>query len=691
MARAFSLKDTRNIGIMAHIDAGKTTATERILFYTGKIHKIGDTHDGNSQMDWMEQEQERGITITSAATTAEWKKHRINIIDTPGHVDFTVEVERSLRVLDGSVAVLDAQSGVEPQTETVWRQATTYGVPRIVFVNKMDKTGADFLYSVGTIHDRLQANAHPIQLPIGAEDQFEGVIDLVEMKAIYNEGSVGENLVEKEIPAELQDQAEEYREKLIEAVAEFDEEFMEKYLGGEEITVDELKDGIRKATLSVEFFPVVCGSAFKYKGVQPMLDAVVDYLPSPLDVPAIKGIDPNTDEETERHSSDEEPFAALAFKVATDPFVGKLTFFRVYSGILSSGSYVKNSTKGKRERVGRILQMHANTRNEISEVYAGDIAAAVGLKDTTTGDTLCDEKNEVILESMEFPEPVIQLSVEPKSKADQDKMATALQKLQEEDPTFRAGTDEETGQVIIAGMGELHLDIIVDRMRREFKVECTVGAPMVSYRETFKQPAQVQGKFTRQSGGRGQYGDVWIEFTPNEPGAGFEFENAIVGGVVPREYIPAVEAGLKDSMANGVLAGYELIDVKAKLFDGSYHDVDSSEMAFKVAASLALKEAAKKCNPVILEPIMKVEVVMPEEYLGDIMGDITSRRGRVEGMEARGNAQVVSAQVPLSEMFGYATSLRSSTQGRGTYSMVFDHYEEVPKSISEEIIKKNKG
>ena len=691
MAREFSLEKTRNIGIMAHVDAGKTTTTERILYYTGKIHKIGETHEGASQMDWMEQEQERGITITSAATTAEWKKHRINIIDTPGHVDFTVEVERSLRVLDGSVAVLDAQSGVEPQTETVWRQATTYGVPRIVFVNKMDKTGADFLYSVGTIHDRLQANAHPIQLPIGAEDQFEGVIDLVEMKAIYNEGSVGENLVEKEIPAELQDQAEEYREKLIEAVAEFDEEFMEKYLGGEEISVEELKAAIRKATLSVEFFPVVCGSAFKYKGVQPMLDAVVAYLPSPLDVPAIKGIDPSTDEEVERHSSDEEPFSALAFKVMTDPFVGKLTFFRVYSGILSSGSYVKNSTKGKRERVGRILQMHANTRNEISEVYAGDIAAAVGLKDTTTGDTLCDEKNEVILESMEFPEPVIQLSVEPKSKADQDKMATALQKLQEEDPTFRAGTDEETGQVIIAGMGELHLDIIVDRMRREFKVECTVGAPMVSYRETFKQPAQVQGKFTRQSGGRGQYGDVWIEFTPNEPGAGFEFENAIVGGVVPREYIPAVEAGLKDSMANGVLAGYELIDVKAKLFDGSYHDVDSSEMAFKVAASLALKEAAKKCNPVILEPIMKVEVVMPEEYLGDIMGDITSRRGRVEGMEARGNAQVVSAQVPLSEMFGYATSLRSSTQGRGTYSMVFDHYEEVPKSISEEIIKKNKG
>ena len=691
MARAFSLKDTRNIGIMAHIDAGKTTTTERVLFYTGKIHKIGETHEGASQMDWMEQEQERGITITSAATTAEWNKHRINIIDTPGHVDFTVEVERSLRVLDGAVAVLDAQSGVEPQTETVWRQATTYGVPRIVFVNKMDKTGADFLYSVRTIHDRLQANAHPIQLPIGAEENFEAVIDLVEMNVIYNEGATGEIVRIAEIPAEYKDQAEEYREKLVEAVAETDEELMEKYLGGEEISVPELKAAIRRATCRVEFFPVICGTAFKYKGVQAMLDAVVDYLPSPLDVPAIKGIDPDTEEETERKSSDEEPFSALAFKVMTDPYVGKLTFFRVYSGILSSGSYVKNSTKGKRERVGRILQMHANSRSEISEVYAGDIAAAVGLKDTTTGDTLCDEKNEVILESMVFPEPVIQLSVEPKSKADQDKMATALQKLQEEDPTFRAGTDEETGQVIIAGMGELHLDIIVDRMRREFKVECTVGAPMVSYRETFKTSAQVQGKFTRQSGGRGQYGDVWIEFTPNEPGAGFEFENAIVGGVVPREYIPAVEAGLKDSMANGVLAGYELIDVKARLFDGSYHDVDSSEMAFKVAASLALKEAAKKCNPVILEPIMKVEVVMPEEYLGDIMGDITSRRGRVEGMEARGNAQVVAAQVPLSEMFGYATSLRSATQGRGTYSMVFDHYEEVPKSISEEIIKKNKG
>lgn len=689
--REFSLENTRNIGIMAHIDAGKTTTTERVLYYTGKIHKIGETHEGASQMDWMEQEQERGITITSAATTAQWKGHRINIIDTPGHVDFTVEVERSLRVLDGAVAVLDAQSGVEPQTETVWRQATTYGVPRIVFANKMDKIGADFLYSVRTIHERLQANAHPIQLPIGAEDNFTGIIDLIKMKAEIYTNDLGTDIQETDIPEDLQDLAEEWREKLVEAVAETDEALMERYLEGEEISEAELKAAIRKATCAVEFYPVLCGSAFKNKGVQLMLDAVVDYLPSPLDVPSIKGVDPNTDQEVERHSSDEEPFSALAFKVMTDPFVGRLTFFRVYSGTLQSGSYVKNSTKGKRERVGRILQMHANTRNEISEVYAGDIAAAVGLKDTTTGDTLCDEKNEVILESMEFPEPVIQLSVEPKSKADQDKMATALQKLQEEDPTFRAGTDEETGQVIIAGMGELHLDIIVDRMRREFKVECTVGAPMVSYRETFKQPAQVQGKFTRQSGGRGQYGDVWIEFTPNEPGGGFEFENAIVGGVVPREYIPAVEAGLKDSMANGVLAGYELIDVKAKLFDGSYHDVDSSEMAFKVAASLALKEAAKKCNPVILEPIMKVEVVMPEEYLGDIMGDITSRRGRVEGMEARGNAQVVSAQVPLSEMFGYATSLRSSTQGRGTYSMVFDHYEEVPKSISEEIIKKNKG
>jgi len=691
MAREFSLENTRNIGIMAHIDAGKTTTTERVLYYTGRIHKIGETHEGASQMDWMEQEQERGITITSAATTAQWKGNRVNIIDTPGHVDFTVEVERSLRVLDGAVAVLDAQSGVEPQTETVWRQATTYGVPRVVFVNKMDKIGADFLYSLGTLHDRLQANAHAIQLPIGAEDQFEGIIDLVEMKATFYGNDLGTDIQEREIPEEYQDLADEYREKLVEAVAELDEDLMEKYLGGEEITTDELKAAIRKGTVNVEFYPVICGSAFKNKGVQKMLDAVIDYLPSPLDVPAIKGTVPNSDEEVTRPSSDDEPFAALAFKVMTDPFVGKLTFFRVYSGTLSSGSYVQNSTKGKRERVGRILQMHANSRQEISEVHAGDIAAAVGLKDTTTGDTLCDDKNLVILESMEFPEPVIELSIEPKSKADQDKMTTALQKLQEEDPTFRAHTNQETGQVIIAGMGELHLDILVDRMRREFKVEANVGAPQVAYRETFRSSAAVEGKFSRQSGGRGQYGHVWIEFSPNEEGKGFEFENAIVGGVVPREYIAPVQAGLEDALERGVLAGYPMVDIKAKLFDGSYHDVDSSEMAFKIAASMALKNAASKCNPVILEPVMKVEVIIPEEYMGDIMGNITSRRGRVEGMEARGNAQVVRAMVPLSEMFGYATTLRSSTQGRGVFSMTFDHYEEVPKSISEEIIKKNKG
>ncbi|MFB5284567.1 elongation factor G [Peribacillus sp. Hz7] len=691
MAREFSLANTRNIGIMAHIDAGKTTTTERILYYTGKIHKIGETHEGASQMDWMEQEQERGITITSAATTAQWNGNRINIIDTPGHVDFTVEVERSLRVLDGAVAVLDAQSGVEPQTETVWRQATTYGVPRIVFVNKMDKMGADFLYSVGTLHDRLQANAHPIQLPIGAEDNFSAIIDLVEMKATFYGNDQGTDITEGEIPAEHLELAQEYREKLIEGVAEVDEDLMEKYLGGEEISVEELKAAIRKATIAVEFYPVICGTAFKHKGVQPMLDAVIDYLPAPTDVPSIKGTLPDSEEEVERHSSDEEPFSALAFKVMTDPYVGKLTFFRVYSGTLQSGSYVINSTKGKRERVGRILQMHANSREEISQVYAGDIAAAVGLKDTTTGDTLCDDKNQVILESMVFPEPVISLSVEPKSKADQDKMSQALQKLQDEDPTFRAHTDQETGQTIIAGMGELHLDILVDRMRREFKVEANVGAPQVAYRETFRASAQVEGKFVRQSGGRGQFGHVWIEFSPNEEGKGFEFENAIVGGVVPREYIPAVQAGLEDSLDRGVLAGYPLIDIKAKLFDGSYHDVDSNEMAFKIAASMALKNAVSKCQPVILEPIMKVEVVIPEEYMGDIMGDVTSRRGRVEGMEARGNTQVVKAMVPLSEMFGYATSLRSNTQGRGTFSMHFDHYEEVPKSISEEIIKKNKG
>ncbi|MCT6924338.1 MULTISPECIES: elongation factor G [Bacillales] len=692
MKREFSLENTRNIGIMAHIDAGKTTTTERILYYTGKIHKIGETHEGASQMDWMEQEQERGITITSAATTAQWKGNRVNIIDTPGHVDFTVEVERSLRVLDGAVTVLDAQSGVEPQTETVWRQATTYGVPRIVFINKMDKMGADFLYSVGTLHDRLQANAHPIQLPIGAEDEFKGIIDLIEMTVTYYDNEEGTAVREGEaIPEEYQAQAEEYREKLIDAVASVDEDLMEKYLEGEEITVAELKAAIRKATIAVEFYPVICGTAFKHKGVRKMLDAVIDYLPSPVDVPAIKGTSVDGDEELERKSSDDEPFSALAFKVMTDPFVGKLTFFRVYSGILDSGSYVQNSTKGKRERVGRILQMHANSREEISKVFAGDIAAAVGLKDTTTGDTLCDEKNLVILESMEFPEPVISLSVEPKSKADQDKMGQALSKLQEEDPTFRAHTDQETGQTIISGMGELHLDILVDRMKREFKVECNVGAPMVSYRETFRGSAQVQGKFTRQSGGRGQYGDVWIEFSPNEEGKGFEFENAIVGGVVPREYIPAVEAGLRDSLDRGVVAGYPLIDIKAKLFDGSYHDVDSNEMAFKIAASMALKAAASKCSPVILEPMMKVEVVIPEEYLGDIMGNVTARRGRVEGMEARGNSQVVRAMVPLSEMFGYATTLRSATQGRGVFSMVFDHYEEVPKSIAEDIIKKNKG
>jgi elongation factor G len=691
MAREFSLKNTRNIGIMAHIDAGKTTTTERVLYYTGKIHKIGETHEGASQMDWMEQEQERGITITSAATTAQWNGHRVNIIDTPGHVDFTVEVERSLRVLDGAVAVLDAQSGVEPQTETVWRQATTYGVPRVVFVNKMDKLGADFIYSLKTLHDRLQANAAAIQLPIGAEDNFEGIIDLIEMKATLYGNDLGTDIKETEIPAEYMEQAEEYREKLVEAVAELDEELMEKYLGGEEITVEELKAAIRKGTVNVEFYPVICGSAFKNKGVQKMLDAVIDYLPSPLDVPAIKGTLPDSDEVVERHSDDEEPFAALAFKVMTDPYVGKLTFFRVYSGTLNSGSYVQNSTKGKRERVGRILQMHANSREEIPTVYAGDIAAAVGLKDTTTGDSLCDEKNLVILESMEFPEPVIQLSIEPKSKADQDKMTTALQKLQEEDPTFRAHTDQETGQIIIAGMGELHLDILVDRMKREFKVEANVGAPQVAYRETFRSSASVEGKFARQSGGRGQFGHVWIEFSPNEEGKGFEFENGIVGGVVPREYIPAVQAGLEDALDRGVLAGYPLVDIKARLFDGSYHDVDSSEMAFKIAASMALKNAASKCSPVILEPVMRVEVIIPEEYLGDIMGNITSRRGRVEGMDARGNAQVVRAMVPLSEMFGYATSLRSSTQGRGVFSMHFDHYEEVPKSISEEIIKKNKG
>ena len=689
--REFSLEKTRNIGIMAHIDAGKTTTTERVLYYTGRIHKIGETHEGASQMDWMEQEQERGITITSAATTAQWANHRINIIDTPGHVDFTVEVERSLRVLDGAVALLDAQSGVEPQTETVWRQATTYGVPRLVFINKMDKIGADFLYSVRTLHERLQANAHPVQLPIGAEDEFSGIIDLVEMKAYNYTNDLGTDIEEIEIPGDLQDLAEEWRTKLVEAVAETDEELMMAYLEGEEIDVPTLKAAIRKATVAADFYPVFCGSAFKNKGVQLMLDGVIDYLPSPLDVPAIKGIDPDTGAEVERHANDEEPFSALAFKVMTDPFVGRLTFFRVYSGTLQSGSYVQNATKGKRERVGRILQMHANHRQEIPEVFSGDIAAAVGLKDTTTGDTLCDEKNEVILESMEFPDPVIEVAIEPKSKADQDKMGVALQKLAEEDPTFRAYTNQETGETVIAGMGELHLDIIVDRMRREFKVEANVGAPQVSYRETFRSATQAEGKFVRQSGGKGQYGHVWIEFTPNEEGAGFEFENAIVGGVVPREFIPAVEAGLKDAMENGVLAGFPMVDIKAKLYDGSYHDVDSSETAFKVAASLALRAAAKKANPSILEPMMAVEITVPEEYFGDVMGHVNSRRGRVEGSEVRGNAQIVKGMIPLSEMFGYATTLRSATQGRGTFSMTFDHYEDVPKSIAEEIIKKYGG
>ena len=690
MAREFSLNHTRNIGIMAHIDAGKTTTTERILYYTGRIHKIGETHDGASQMDWMAQEQERGITITSAATTAAWNGHRVNIIDTPGHVDFTVEVERSLRVLDGAVAVLDAQSGVEPQTETVWRQATTYGVPRIVFVNKMDKTGADFLYSVKTLHDRLGANALPIQLPIGAEDDFEGIIDLVEMKQYMYTNDLGTDIQVGEIDAAHLEDAEMYRDQLIEAVSNLDEELMMKYLEGEEISIEELKAAIRRATINVELFPVLCGSAFKNKGVQLMLDAVIDYLPAPTDIPAIKGtLEDGT--EVERHASDEEPFAALAFKVMTDPFVGKLTFFRVYSGTIQSGTYVLNSTKGKRERVGRLLQMHANSRQEISEVYAGDIAAAVGLKDTTTGDTLCDPDHEVILESMVFPEPVISLSVEPKSKADQDKMGIALQKLAEEDPTFRTHTDEETGETIISGMGELHLDIIVDRMRREFKVEANIGAPQVAYRETFTQAADVEGKFVRQSGGRGQYGHVWIKFEPQEPGAGYEFVDAVVGGVVPREYIGSVDAGLKDALQNGQLSGFPVVDVKATLFDGSYHDVDSSEMAYKIAASMALKNAYDKCKPVLLEPVMKVEVVIPDEYLGDVMGDITSRRGRLDGMEARGNAQVIRAYVPLSEMFGYATALRSNTQGRGTYSMEMDHYEQVPKSIADEVIKKHRG
>ena len=687
MARETSLLMTRNIGIMAHIDAGKTTCTERVLFHTKKIHKIGETHDGESQMDWMAQEQERGITITSAATTAFWKKYRFNIIDTPGHVDFTVEVSRSLRVLDGAVALIDAQAGVEPQTETVWRQATEFMVPRLIFANKMDKMGADFVWSLKTIDNRLGVNAKPIEWPIGAESDFRGVIDLVTMKAYEYDGKPEENAKEIEIPADLVEIANEKREELIEAVAEFDDDMMMTYLDGGEITVDMIKKAIRKGTLAVKFFPVMCGTALGNKGIKLLLDAVIDYLPSPLDIPSIKGVTLDG-EETVRHPSDDEPFSALAFKVMTDPFVGRLTFFRVYSGHLSSGSYVLNSTKDVKERIGRILQMHATHRTEITDVYTGDIAAAVGLKNTTTGDTLCDEKKPVILEQMEFPEPVIELAVEPKSKADQEKMGIALQKLAEEDPTFKVHTNQETGQTVIAGMGELHLDVLVDRMRREFQVEANIGKPQVAYRETIKQAGECEGKYIKQSGGRGQYGHVWIRFEPN-PDKGYEFVDEIVGGVVPREYIPVVDKGLQEALQTGVLAGYPMIDVKATLFDGSYHEVDSNEMAFKIAASFALKEAKNKCKPVLLEPIMKVDVTVPDEYFGNVMGDLTSRRGRPLGQENVGNAIKLSAMVPLSEMFGYATGLRSNTQGRGNFIMQFDHYEEVPTNIAAEIIKKS--
>jgi len=690
MAREFSLKNTRNIGIMAHIDAGKTTTTERILFYTGINHKIGETHEGSATMDWMDQEQERGITITSAATTASWKGHRVNIIDTPGHVDFTVEVERSLRVLDGAVGVFSAKEGVEPQSETVWRQADKYSVPRIAYVNKMDIIGADYLNVVNDMRERLQANAVAIQLPIGAENDFVGIIDLIAQKAYMYKDDLGQNIEETEIPADYAAKVEELRAELVEKVAELDEELTMKYLEGEEITIEELKAALRKGVVDVKIFPVVCGSSYRNKGIQLMLDAVVDFLPAPIDVPSIQGhLDDGT--EVERHSSDEEPFSALAFKIMTDPYVGKLTFFRVYSGILQSGSYVLNATKNKRERIGRILQMHANSRKEISEVYAGDIAAAVGLKDTGTGDTLCDEKSPVILESMNFPDPVIEIAVEPKTKADQDKMSVALGKLTEEDPTLRAHTDEETGQTILAGMGELHLDIIIERMRREFKVETNVGKPQVAYRETFKIPARVEGKFVRQSGGRGQYGHVWVEFEPLEAGSGNQFESKIVGGSVPREYIAPAQQGIEEAMKNGVLAGFPVVDVKATIVDGSYHDVDSSEMAFKIAGSMALKAAKEKAQPVLLEPIMKVEVTVPEEYMGDVMGMLNSRRGRIEGMDSRGGAQIIRAKVPLSEMFGYSTTLRSGTQGRGVFSMELSHYEEVPRNISEEIVSKHKG
>ena len=684
MARNFPLERTRNIGIMAHIDAGKTTTTERILFYTGRTHKIGETHEGASQMDWMEQEKERGITITSAATTTTWKDHRINIIDTPGHVDFTVEVERSLRVLDGSVAVFCAKGGVEPQSENVWRQAETYKVPRIAFVNKMDILGANFYNVVEMMKERLGSNAVPVQLPIGKEDTFQGIIDLVKMDAIIYEDDLGTVMDETEIPADMQELAAEWREKLVEAVAETDEELMMKYLEGEEFTVEEIKTAIRKATIACEMNPVFCGTAYRNKGVQPVIDAVIDYLPAPTDIPSIKGVLPDGTE-AERHSSDDEPFSALAFKIMTDPFVGKLAFFRVYSGTLESGSYVLNATKNKRERIGRILQMHANTRQEITEVYAGDIAAAVGLKDTTTGDTLCDPNNAIILESMEFPEPVIDVAIEPKSKAAQEKMGTALQKLAEEDPTFRVRTDEETGQTIIGGMGELHLEIIVDRLLREFKVEANVGAPQVAYRETITKPVDVEYKYSKQSGGRGQYGHVKLRVTPQEPGAGYVFENKTVGGSVPKEYVGPTDMGIQGAMQAGVVAGYPVVDVAVELYDGSYHEVDSSEMAFKMAGSMAMKEALKKGDSVLLEPYFKVEVVTPEEYMGDVMGGINSKRGLIQGMEARAGAQVINAFVPLSEMFGYSTELRSTTQGRATYTMIFDHYEQVPAGVAKKI------
>ena len=687
MARDVSIDKIRNIGIMAHIDAGKTTTTERILFLTGITHKIGETHEGESQMDWMDQEKERGITITSAATTAHWNGYRLNIIDTPGHVDFTIEVQRSLRVLDGAIALIDAQAGVEPQTEIVWRQANEYKVPRMICANKMCKMGADYYYSLKTIKDRLGANAAPIMLPIGSEANYTGYVDLVTMKAYEYDGTEQQMVKEIDIPDDMKDLANEYRTKLVEAVADFDEELMMKYLEGEEISVDELKASIRKATLSVGFFPVLCGDALDNKGTRALLDAVVDYLPAPTDIEAIDCIDKDGND-VKRHPSDNEPFTALAFKIMTDPYVGRLSFFRVYSGVLKSGSYVLNSTKGEKERIGRILQMHANQRKEITEVYTGEIAAAVGLKNTTTADTLCDEKNPCIMKGMEFPDPVIDIAIEPKSKNDQDKMALALQKLVEEDPTLRVRTDHETGQTVLSGMGELHLDIIFDRMRREFNVECNSGKPQVAYRETIKKAAECEGKYIKQSGGRGQYGHVWIKFEPN-PEKGYEFVDAIVGGVVPREYIPVTDKGLQEAMAGGILAGYPMVDVKATLFDGSYHDVDSSEMAFKIAASMALKEARNKCNPVLLEPIMNVEVIVPDEYMGNVMGDLTSRRGKPMGQESRGNALSIKAMVPLAEMFGYATSLRSNTQGRGNFTMTLDHYEEVPKSIAEEIIKKN--